>query len=110
MTLSRNERQQILRVAGEALSNVHQHSPGARVRVGLRSLGNDCVLTIEDDGVGFDPMDPRLEGDGHFGLQIMKARANRLGGQLSIQTAPREGTRVTLRWSLSERVRETSRV
>ena len=50
-------------------------------------------ITVEDDGRGFET--GSVAGDHHLGLAIMRARAERLGGRLSIDSSPGAGTRVT---------------
>ena len=57
--------------------------------------GADYVLTVRDDGKGFDVASHR--GDGHIGLKIMRERAQRSGGAVDIASAPGAGTVVTLR-------------
>jgi two-component system nitrate/nitrite sensor histidine kinase NarX len=58
--------------------------------------GNYSVV-IEDDGKGFDTAQPTPGG--HFGLQIMQARAKHIGGRVELQSEIGRGTRVTLIWS-----------
>ena len=60
-----------------------------------RSNGNYFV-TIEDDGKGLDISQPAPGG--HFGLQIMQARAKHIGGRVELQSELGRGTRVTLIW------------
>jgi two-component system nitrate/nitrite sensor histidine kinase NarX len=93
---------QAARVIQEALANAQKHSQASTVRVLLR-CESDSVLEaiIEDDGVGFDePATSEHPGE-HLGLTIMKERAERIGGDLVIDSEPGEGTRVTLRFRLS---------
>jgi signal transduction histidine kinase len=60
----------------------------------LRSSLDGSILEISDDGVGFDSsLDP---GATHHGLANMRARAEAVGGELDIRSAPGSGTRVTL--------------
>jgi signal transduction histidine kinase len=54
------------------------------------------TLVIEDDGVGFHPTEVGGPGDGHFGLTLMRERAQSVGGLLTLRSAPGEGTQVTL--------------
>ena len=53
-------------------------------------------VIIDDDGKGFDASQP-VPG-GHFGLQIMQARAKHIGGRVELQSEIGRGTRVTLIW------------
>jgi signal transduction histidine kinase len=51
-------------------------------------------MVIQDDGQGFDVTQPA--GDGHYGLRFSRERAEGLGGRLSVDSAPGQGTRLTL--------------
>ncbi len=84
----------LLRIAQEALFNVWRHAGASRADVRLAYDGRELELTIADDGAGFDP---RQVPPGHFGLEGMRTRAQILGGQLQIDSAPGRGTRITLR-------------
>ena len=53
-------------------------------------------MSIEDDGCGFDPDRAAPAGGSHFGLESMRARAQELGGDLRIESAPDRGTLVVL--------------
>jgi signal transduction histidine kinase len=86
---------EILRVAQEALQNAIRHA--APQRLGLRLARHDGRLELEvtDDGAGFDPGEPELRSR-RLGLTSMEERAQRLGGTLSIRSAPGAGTTVRL--------------
>jgi len=100
--LLRKETEQVVRVAGEALNNACRHSKAISTDIYLQQTNGDYVLVIEDDGKGFDPQKFPEDGAKHFGLKIMQARAAHLGGDLMVKSAPGEGTRVTLRWPISD--------
>ena len=88
---------QVLRIIQEALANVRKHSQAQTVRVLMRCTDGEFYrVLIEDDGVGFSK--PALNGKPgeHVGLSIMHERTERLGGTLSIESDPGEGTRVEL--------------
>ena len=94
LTIGEDQQVVIYRVAQEALSNVARHSGAARVDVGLRASGDGAVeLSVRDDGRGFVP--------GHavagLGLSGMAERARLLSADLEIESAPGEGSAVTLR-------------
>jgi signal transduction histidine kinase len=84
-------REQLARILREALANAIRHANASRATVWIR-FGNGVVeLTVEDDGMGFDPS----ALDGHqFGLMGMRERAEELGGSFELVTAPGEGTRI----------------
>jgi signal transduction histidine kinase len=76
----------------EALGNVLQHANATRVGVHLRAFGSRAVLTIADDGRGFElPEDGVDAPSGHFGLSGMRERAQLAGGELAVESAPGEG-------------------
>jgi signal transduction histidine kinase len=80
-------------IVREALANVTRHARAGCVGVRLRRLGGRAVLTVSDDGAGFDvPDDLDDLGQGrHFGLGGMRERAVLAGGDLSVESAPGEG-------------------
>jgi signal transduction histidine kinase len=88
----------LYRIAQEALNNVAKHSGATKARVGLACEQRQVRLTVEDDGVGFDPA---AAGAGQLGLGIMRERAEAVGAELDVRSVPREGTRVTVNWSAS---------
>jgi len=86
---------QLLGLAREALSNVARHSAASVVSVGLTAEGAIVLLTIEDNGVGFD-----AEGasePGHQGLVNMRERADMLGGSMAVERPSGHGTRIVAR-------------
>ena len=102
LVFPRAENEQILRVAAEALSNARRHSRARQVVMRFYKDSDACCIEVCDDGTGFSPdhsqSSPEIEARPHFGLKIMQARANRLGGNLQVWSEPGRGTRVTLRW------------
>jgi two-component system sensor histidine kinase DegS len=94
------------RIAQEALNNAVQHARAEHVSVHLHSRAGFLVLSIADDGVGFRfPTQPDLlTSEGHYGLLGMQERALQLDGTFHIDTAPGEGTRVTVRLPAEARV------
>ena len=86
----------------EALYNVLRHANASTAHLSIiwdNSTGSSTI-SLEDDGVGFD-LD-HAAAEGHFGLLIMHQRAEEVSGQLTITTAPAQGTRVVLQYSLSQ--------
>ncbi len=88
----------LLRVAQSALANVREHSQAGRVGVTLSFLPDAVTLDVVDDGIGFDPAileaTPSAGATSGFGLRGMRARVAELGGRLTVEAAPREGTAV----------------
>ena len=77
----------------EALGNVARHARASHVTVRLRMLGGRAVLTVADDGAGFEVPDEieELAQGRHFGVTGMRERAQLAGGELSVESAPGEG-------------------
>lgn len=88
----------LLRIAQEALSNASRHARASRAGVTLTFLGDEVILDIRDDGEGFDPLAVReRNGTGGFGLDGMRARAERVAGTLTVESEPGHGTAVSAR-------------
>jgi signal transduction histidine kinase len=92
--------EQILHVVQEALANANRHAQAQQIIVALERQNDRVMISVQDDGVGFDLGSPPTDGRDHFGLSIMRARAARIDGRLGVDSAPGQGTRVTLTWSL----------
>jgi signal transduction histidine kinase len=77
----------------EALRNVERHAGASQVTVRLRRLGSRAVLTVADDGAGFEVPDEleELARGRHFGVTGMRERALLAGGDLSVESAPGDG-------------------
>ncbi|MDQ0789313.1 sensor histidine kinase [Streptomyces sp. B3I8] len=88
----------LLRIAEEALSNAARHARAARVGVTLSFMGDEVSLDVRDDGSGFDPaaVPARTRGGG-FGLDGMRARAERIAGSVAVEAEPGQGTAVSAR-------------
>ena len=91
---------QVLRIVQECLANIRKHSQARSVRVLMRAfrIGGEHHVLIEDDGIGFDETQIKAAGDDHFGLNILRDRAEQINGFLAIDSEPGEGTRVNLRF------------
>lgn len=99
LLLSRQESEQVLRVAREAVVNAQRHSQVEIITVTLEKCERELVISVQDQGIGFTPGTKPEDGRSHFGIKIMQARAVRLGGRLSIQSNPGVGTLVQLYWT-----------
>jgi signal transduction histidine kinase len=94
----------IYRIVQEALTNASKHGEARRASVEIADAIGTVVVTIRDDGHGFDP----VSSPGGFGLAGMRERAELLGGALEIRSAPGQDTIVkatfpATRQPLSER-------
>jgi two-component system sensor histidine kinase UhpB len=96
IALSREAELALYRVTQESLTNAARHSGASRVQLSLRRSGNRAVLSVADDGRGFDE---HVDGTG---IQGMRERAVLIGGQLTIDSRPGVGTQIRLEVDLSE--------
>lgn len=87
----------LYRVAREAIANVCKHAGASRVAVQLRQADAHAVLSIEDDGCGFDPAVERAD---HLGLRLVRDLVASVGGHLTVDSVLGEGTLVTVRLEL----------
>ena len=85
----------LLRVAQEALHNALRHSGADQVDVVLIRRGQGVALSVTDNGQGFEPRTIRRAGR-HLGLVSMRDRASGVGGRLTVQSAPGEGTTIEM--------------
>ncbi len=86
----------LFRVSQEALSNVLKHAKAQNVKVRLAILEEQVLLSIQDDGCGFDMEKAKKHGRSvHYGLLTMKERIELLGGELIVKSSPGEGTMIT---------------
>lgn len=83
----------IFRIIQEALTNVLRHAKARHVRISMQHSEGKLMLSITDDGVGFTPADYYSDS---FGLVGMKERALAIGGELRVDSAPRQGTCISL--------------
>jgi signal transduction histidine kinase len=82
---------QVLRIAQEALQNALRHADATHIEVRLRGQ----VLSVTDDGVGFDPSGPEVRGQ-RLGLTSMEERATEVGATLTVRSERGVGTTVRL--------------
>ena len=85
----------VYRVVQEALTNSARHAQATTVQVSVSGRPNEIVLTVQDDGCGFDAA--RVRG---LGLLGMEERVHHLGGGFSIDSSPGRGTRLNVRLPL----------
>jgi signal transduction histidine kinase len=86
---------EVLRVAQEALGNALRHAEAERIELRMEARDGRLVVTVADDGIGFDPAAPGVRSR-RLGLTSMEERARALGGTLAVVSRPGEGTTVTL--------------
>jgi signal transduction histidine kinase len=86
--------QELFRIAQEALNNALKHAAAASVVVYLRQEDRQVEMEVVDDGVGFDP--GSIQDSAGVGLVSIQERAEQLGGTLSVESKPGEGTRIRI--------------
>lgn len=101
-------RHALLRVAQSAVANIKLHAHADNASVTLGYLPNAVTLDVFDDGRGFDPgaVPPPSESGG-YGLRAMRQRIEQLGGELSVESAPGEGTIIAAQLPLTRSPEDT---
>lgn len=87
------------RIVLEAVANALRHSGAKRLKISLAADADGARVVVADDGAGFAAS--AKPPDGHYGIQGMRERAQRLGGELAIHSAPSRGTSVELSLNLT---------
>jgi len=90
-----NVEKSLFRVIQEALANVLWHSKAENVDIVFNYRADFLLLTIRDDGQGFNPGETRGNG---VGLKSMQERAGLIGGELRIESKPNKGTRISIKY------------
>ena len=91
-------RDEVYKIAAEALRNAFRHSRAKRVEVEIRYDNEQFRLRIRDDGKGIDPALLSDQGrEGHYGLRGMRERATLTGGTLAVWSEIDAGTEIELR-------------
>lgn len=87
------------RVVQEALTNVAQHARASEVWVSLQTTGEDLLLSVRDNGIGFDPGSIGA-GGGHAGLGLtaMAERVRQVAGRMEVKASPGSGTEIQVRF------------
>lgn len=101
----------LFRVAQEAMNNAVQHGEAAHLRVRLQRGDGTVTLEVWDDGAGFSPPDDwhALADEDHYGLLGMRERAEAVGADIMIDSAPGDGTRVRVRGTVGAALAENGR-
>jgi nitrate/nitrite-specific signal transduction histidine kinase len=88
------------RVAQEALNNIAKHAGARQVDLHLECQPGGMILSIKDDGLGFEP--GSIAPD-HLGLAIMRERASSIGASLKIESQVGRGTNIELDWKSAQK-------
>lgn len=81
----------LYRITQESLNNIMRHANAKNVTVLLRRVGNEVILEVADDGIGFDP---EQVSNGRMGLANMRLYASEIGAKLQVSSAAKQGTTV----------------
>lgn len=100
---------QLVRIFQEALANVRKHARADKVWIRLARQEGQAILTVEDDGIGFDLSELTGKKRRCFGLQTMRERAESIGASLDVSSVPGEGTRIQVRFPLERHTTEAER-
>lgn len=96
-------RHALLRVTQSAAANIQRHAAAENVTITLGFLPGAVTLDVFDDGRGFDPSAvPEPSDAGGYGLRAMRQRVEQLGGMLSVESSPGEGTVVAAQLPLPD--------
>ncbi len=106
--LTRDIMGNLLLLVQEAVGNAFQHGHAEKAEVILDYDNEGLEMTIRDNGCGFDPAKALGVAEGHFGIEGMRERTERLGGRFHIASAKGEGTAIRLRIPPPIREDETS--
>jgi PAS domain S-box-containing protein len=90
------KRKNILYIIKEALNNIQKHADAKHVNIFFRYEAGQIIITVADDGKGFDTSTAKNETKSGFGLAIMRERAIEIGGQLKIESEPGRGCTIQL--------------
>ncbi len=92
----------LLRIVQEALTNVRKHASASRAVVKVSLEDQSLLVTVGDNGAGFDPDDPSGNGHSQFGLRTMRERAEAIGAAFQVKSKPGSGTQIAVRVDLSK--------
>jgi signal transduction histidine kinase len=84
----------LLRIVQEALSNVRRHASASRISITVLQEGGSLLVEVCDNGIGIAASQDSGGTDPHFGLEVMRDRAELIGGALQVESSAGLGTRI----------------
>ncbi|MBW2407433.1 MAG: hypothetical protein JRF17_08705 [Deltaproteobacteria bacterium] len=101
----------LYRLVQEGLNNIRKHADADQAMVKLVGVFPNIILRIDDTGKGFDvkARELALDDEKRMGLRSMKERVNLLGGQMTVQSRPMEGTNISIKIPYQEQNRESKK-
>lgn len=104
--LGAHDKAEVLYILGEAFSNIHRHANASRVDLVVSQLGADLQFEVRDNGCGLPANVSASAEDSHFGILIMRERAQALGASLGLEPIAAGGTLVRLVLPLARELRD----
>jgi len=86
----------LFRIAQEAMNNVAKHAKASQVKIELLENPGTVLMTITDNGVGFNTKSQPIESPGHWGITNMEERARAVNGKFLLRSVPGQGTQVVV--------------
>jgi signal transduction histidine kinase len=102
LSLTPESELQLLRIVQESLINVRKHASASKAWVNLRIDEGTLELAVHDDGQGFDPSCVHITGWPHFGLSMMRERAEAIGAEFDLDSELRVGTLIRVRLAVAD--------
>ena len=91
----------LIRAVQEALANVQKHAQASSAQVTLSYMDDVVMLDIQDNGIGLENAPPPSKGGG-YGLTAMRQRVSQVGGSLTVESEPGEGTTVVIQLPIQQ--------
>ena len=92
----------LYRICQEVLNNIAKHAKASQVEIDVRHMSDGLELHIRDNGRGF--VTSELPPSGHYGLGMMRERAEAVGAVVTVTSQPGHGTEIAIRWKRQENV------
>ncbi len=99
LDLDAHQQVHLMQLIREAVINAIKHADATKIIVECNEVDGDVIVVVEDNGVGFEEHDAKLN---HYGLSIMQERAARLHGELAVNSSLNSGCRITLKFKQSK--------
>jgi len=99
--ISKNLSLPLYRIIQEALSNVCKHACADRVCVSLKGVGQDVLMSVQDDGIGFEPAEVSKKPG--LGLSSMRERVRLISGEFSVRSHAQKGTEISVKVPLTRK-------
>lgn len=85
---------QLLRILQESLTNIRRHAMASKVQIKFDQVDGSIYVAVQDNGRGFKITQNDLSGASHYGLMMMRERAQSIGGRIDLSSQPDQGTEI----------------